>query len=63
MHEYIENVVDVTDDGHCEFHTVTCLRDMTVDDYQMIHYQLQKELNSEEIECYCRLIRSNNQFN
>lgn len=56
MHEYIENAVDVTGDGHCGFHTIAGLRDMIVDDYQMIHFQLQKELNNEEIECYRRLL-------
>lgn len=42
MYEFIEKVVDVDSDGHCGFRAVVLLRDMYIDDYQMICYQLQK---------------------
>jgi len=61
MHEYIEKLVDVVGDGYCGFRTVVGLR--VVDDYQMICYQLQKELTGEESECYPRLTRTNHWFN
>jgi hypothetical protein len=57
MHEYIEKVADVVGDGYCGFHAVVGLGD--VDDYQMICYQLQKELIGEESECYRRLTVTN----
>jgi len=41
-------VVDVVGDGHCGFRTFADLRDMVVDDYRMIRYQLIIDLNSEE---------------
>jgi len=52
----LKKVVDVVGDGHCCFHVVTGLGNMSVDDYQMIGYQLIKELISEDIDCYRRLI-------
>jgi len=56
MYEFIEKVVDVPDDGHCEFRVVAGLRNLNVDDHQMILYQLHKELIGEENEHYRCLI-------
>jgi len=33
MHEFTENMTNVTCDGHCGFHAVPGLRDMFVDNY------------------------------
>jgi len=63
MHEFIEKMVDVAGDGHCGFRAVAGLRNMFVDDYQIICYQLLKELNGENSEHYRRLIGSDKQFN
>lgn len=63
MHEFIEKVVDVAADGHCGFCAVAALRNMYVDDYQIICYQILKELNGEDDERYLRLIGSDKQFN
>lgn len=52
MHEFIEKMVDVAGDGHYRFRAVVGLRNMYVDDYQIICYQLLKELNSEDSEHY-----------
>jgi len=52
MHEFIEKLVEVFGDGHCGFRSVADLRDMCFDDYQMIHYQLLKELTSKDSERY-----------
>jgi hypothetical protein len=49
-------MVDVTGDGHCGFHAVACLRNLSVDDHQIIRYQLHKELISEENARYKRMI-------
>ena len=49
--------------GHCGLCAVVGLRDMYVDDYEMIHYQLQKEIMDEESELYRRLIGSDHHFN
>lgn len=56
-------MVDVASDGHCRFRAVAGLRNMYVDDYQTICYQLLKELNGEDSEHYQRLIWSDKQFN
>jgi len=56
MHEFIEKEVDVASDSHCGFRAVADLRDMYVDDCQMICYQLYIELNNEENVCYQQMI-------
>lgn len=56
MQKIIENVIVVDGDGHCVFCAFVCLRDMFVDDHQMILYQLHKELISEENVRYRRMI-------
>lgn len=43
---------DVEGDGHCELCTIADLRDMSVDDYQTIHYQLLKKLEGDDSESY-----------
>jgi len=63
MYEFIEKVVDVDGDGHCGIRAIVVLRDMYIDDYQMICYQLQKAIFGEEYECYRRLIRSEHLYN
>jgi len=42
MHEFIDYMVDIACDGHCGLYTVASLREMSVEDYQMIYYQLLK---------------------
>jgi hypothetical protein len=56
-------VVDVYGDGHCGFRVVDGLRNMYVDNYHMISYQLQQDLISEENECYQWLIGLDNRYN
>jgi len=58
MHDFIENVVDVVGDGHCGFCAVEGLRNLSVDDHQMIYYQMHKELIGEGNACYRRMINT-----
>jgi len=51
MHEFIEKVVDVADDNHCELCVVVGLRDMCVDDYHIICYHILKEMIDDYNEC------------
>jgi len=55
MHQFIEKVVDVSD-GHCGFCAVADICNLSVDDHQIICYQLQKELIGEENARYRRMI-------
>jgi len=63
MHEFIEKVVDVAYDGHCELCVVRGLHDMFVDDYHIIQYQLLKEMIDDDNDRYLRLIGSEKGFN
>jgi len=51
MHDFIEKVVDIAGDGHCGFRAVAALHNWSLDNHQMIHYQLYKELISEGNAC------------
>jgi len=44
MHDFIEKVRDVPGDGHCGFRAVAVLRNLSVDDHQIVKYNLYKEL-------------------
>jgi len=48
----LKKVTDVLGDGHCGFRVVADLHDMSVDDYQIIHYQILKELADDGSEHY-----------
>jgi len=47
IHDFIEKVVDVAGDGHCGFRAIAGLCNLSLEDHQMIHYQLHKEVISE----------------
>jgi len=49
MHKFNEKVVDVAGCGHCGFCIVACLRDMYADHYQIVYYQLLKELTYKDL--------------
>jgi hypothetical protein len=48
----LKKVTNVPDDGHCGFRAIVGLHDMAVDDYQIIHYQILKELADDGSEHY-----------
>jgi len=52
MHEFIEKATNGAGDGHCGFRVVASIHDMYFDDYQIIDYQLLKELTGNNNECY-----------
>jgi hypothetical protein len=56
MHEFIEKVEDVPGDGHCGFRAVAVLRNLTVDDHQIVWYNLYKVLVGVENARYRRMI-------
>jgi len=56
MHDFIEKVIDVPGDGHCGFQAVAVLRNLSVDDHQIVWYNLYKELVDVENACYRRMI-------
>jgi len=56
MHDFIEKVVDVAGDGHCGFIAVAGLRNLSLDDHQMICYHLHKELIGKGNGRYRRMI-------
>jgi len=62
MHEFIEKVVDVAGDGHCGICAVVGIRNLSVDDHQMICYQLHKELISEGNVRYQRMINDDRRY-
>ncbi|AES82174.2 hypothetical protein MTR_7g109380 [Medicago truncatula] len=62
MHDFIEKVVDVADDGLCGFRAVAGLRSLSVDDHQMICYHLHKELTGEGNVCYRQMINDDRQY-
>jgi len=62
MHDFIEKVVDVAGDGHCGFHEVAVLHNLSVCDHQMIRYQLHKELIGEGNVRYRRMINDDRQY-
>jgi len=62
MHDFIEIVVDVAGDGHCGFRAVAGLRNLSVDDHQMIRYQLHQELIGEGNARYRRMINDDKRY-
>ena len=56
MHDFTVKVTDVPGDGHCGFRAVAVLRNLTVDDHQIVRYNLYKELVGVENACYRRMI-------
>jgi len=52
MHDFIEMVVDVAGDGHYGFRAVAGLRNLNVDNHQLICYQLHKDLCISLVEMY-----------
>jgi hypothetical protein len=54
MHAFIEKGADVAGNGHFGFHVVAGQRDISVDDYQIICYQLLKELTGDGSKRYLR---------
>jgi len=62
MHEFIEKVEDVPGDGHCGFRAVAVLRNLTVDDHQLIWYHLYKELVGLENTHYRRMINNGRRY-
>jgi hypothetical protein len=62
MHQFIEKVVDVTGEGHCGFHAVARLRNLSIDDHQVICYQLHKELIGERNARYWRMINDDRRY-
>jgi len=62
MHDFIENVVDVAGDGHCGFRAAAGLRNLSLDDHQMICCQLHKELISGGNAHYWRMINDDRRY-
>jgi len=62
MHDFIEKLVDVAGDGHCGFRVVAGLRNLSVDDHQMICYQLHNELIDEGNARYRRTINDDRRY-
>jgi len=62
MHDFIEKVTDVPSDGHCGFQAVAVLRNLTVDDHQLIRYNLYKELVGVENARYQRMINDDRRY-
>jgi len=62
MHDFIEEVEDVPGDGHCGFRAVAVLRNLIVDDQQIIRYHLYKELVGVENACYRRMINDDRRY-
>jgi len=44
MYDFIEKVRDVPGDGHCGFRAVAVLRNLSVDDHQIVRYTFTKSL-------------------
>ena len=55
-------MVDVVDDGHCGFHAVVSIRNLSVDDHQMIGYELHKELIGEIDARYRQVINDDKRY-
>jgi len=55
-------VVDVADDGHCGLHADAGLRNLSVDDHQIIRYQLHKEIIGEGNARYQRMINDDKRY-
>jgi len=62
MHDFIEKVTDVLGDGHCGFRAVAVLRNLTVDDHQIVWYNLYKELAGVENARYRRMINDDRRY-
>ncbi|KEH22913.1 DUF674 family protein [Medicago truncatula] len=62
MHDFIEKVVEVAGDGRCGFRAVAGLRNLSLDDHQMICYQLHKEIISEGNTRYQRMINDDRRY-
>jgi len=61
MHQFVENVVGVVGDGHCELCGVADICGMSVNDHHVIHIDLIRELTNDSV---CQLLVSGieNQF-
>jgi hypothetical protein len=62
MLKFIKKVTDVTGDGHCGFRAVAVLRHLTIDDHQLIRYNLYKELVGVENARYRRMINDDKRY-
>jgi len=62
MHDFIEKVIDVPGDGHCGFRAVAVLRNLSVDDHQIVRYNLYKELVGVENARYRRMINDDKRY-
>jgi len=62
MHDFIEKVEDVPSDGYCRFRVIVVLRNLTVDDHQIICYHLYKELVGVDNACYRRMINDDMRY-
>ena len=62
MHDFIQKVTDVPDDGHCGFRAVAVLRNLIVDDHQIVRYNLYKELVIVGNARYRRMINDDSRY-
>jgi hypothetical protein len=62
MHDFIEKVTDVPDDGHCGFRAVVVLPNLTVDDHTIVWYNLYKDLLGVENAHYRRMINDDRRY-
>jgi len=62
MHDFIEKVRDVPSDGHCGFRAVAVLRNLSVDDHQIVQYNFYKELVGVENARYWRMINGDKRY-
>jgi len=62
MHDFIEKVRDVPSDDHCGVLVVAVPRNLTVDDHQLIWYNLYKELIGVENARYRRMINDDRRY-
>jgi len=62
VHDFIQKVTDVPSDGHCGFRAVAVLRNLTVDDHQIIWYNHYKELVGVENARYQRVINDDRRY-
>jgi len=62
MYDFIEKITDVPGDGHCGFRAVEVLRNLIVDDHQIVWYNLYKELVNVENARYRRMINDDRRY-
>jgi len=62
MHDFIKKVRDVPGDGYCGFRAVAVLRNLIVDNHQLIRYNLYKGLVGVENARYLRMINDDRRY-